>query len=286
MDTDFLYIDEHTSCGHYVADRHSYFKSEKTRAADVYDFVDRQHNRLMFFIDGEAKISCNEFTDKPFKKGDVILLPKSARVVFRSVTDCHTLSSIFDVPKNTCDKLNFQSYWQLCEQYAYDFSPLRIGEPMKRFLDLLIYFLDYDINCEHFHEIKQQEMFLIFKWFYTREELARLFYPMIGKSMNFKALVLENYLKVANVEELAKLSNMGRSNFDARFRKEFGMPARQWVLKQKANHIRYHLAEPSATIGDTMHRFGFNSATHFTRFCKQQFGCTPTELIAKLRSTS
>jgi len=165
----------------------------------------------------------------------------------------------------------------------YDFQPTRMIPQFEAFLESLAYYLDQGVKCEHFHELKHQEMFLIFRWFYSKEQLAQLFYPIIGRSLNFRALVLENYLKIKNVNELAVLSMMGRSSFDIMFKKEFGMSAGQWLLKQKAKHVKFAMSMPEASINDIMATFEFNSATHFNRFCKQQFGCTPLEMITKLK---
>ncbi|MDR1258211.1 MAG: helix-turn-helix transcriptional regulator [Tannerellaceae bacterium] len=135
------------------------------------------------------------------------------------------------------------------------------------------------------HEIKHQELFLILHSQYPREELANLFYPIIGKSFDFRTLIMDNYLKIHHIDELAHLSGMGRTNFDSKFKEEFGTSPHQWILKQKAKHVRNSLAEPEATFSDVMRKYNFNSATHFTRFCKQQFGCTPTELVRRLHQS-
>ncbi|MDR1500555.1 MAG: helix-turn-helix transcriptional regulator [Tannerellaceae bacterium] len=115
--------------------------------------------------------------------------------------------------------------------------------------------------------------------------MANLFYPIIGKSFDFRTLIMDNYLKIHHVDELAHLSGMGRTNFDSKFKEEFGTSPHQWIMKQKAKHVRNGLAEPDATFSDIMRKYNFNSATHFTRFCKQQFGCTPTDMVRQLRES-
>ncbi|MDR1356888.1 MAG: AraC family transcriptional regulator [Tannerellaceae bacterium] len=135
------------------------------------------------------------------------------------------------------------------------------------------------------HELKHQELFLILHTQYPKEELANLFYPIIGKSIDFRTLIIDNYLKIHHIDELAEMSGMGRTNFDSKFKEEFGTSPHQWILKQKARHVRNNLGEPGATFSDVMRKYNFNSATHFTRFCKQQFGCTPTELVRQIRKS-
>ena len=282
---DLLYVNEHITCGHYVSDYRCCFRYAGLSAEDRLDVNSGEGNYILFVVDGSLRISCNEYLNRVFEKGTIVYLPKSAVIDIQAREESQVLYCLFEVPHNVCDKLNFHSFKSLCEQMTYDFEPTVIRPQMQTFVDTLIYYLRNGINCEHFHELKQNEMFLIFRWFYPKEELASFFHPMIGNSLDFKAVVLGNYTKVDNVSDLAKIVHMSRSSFDAAFKDEFGMPPRQWMLKQKANHIRYDLSEPNATIGDVIFKYGFNSATHFTRFCKQQFGSTPTELIASLRKS-
>jgi AraC-like DNA-binding protein len=185
--------------------------------------------------------------------------------------------------KTSCEKQSFQSYWRLYPSITYTFQPLPFRTPMIEFFELLILYLQKEINCSCMHDIKHQELFLILSTQYPKEDMARLFYPIIGKSFDFRSLILDNYLKIHHIDELAHLSGMGRTNFDNKFKEEFGISPHQWILKQKAKHVRNSLAEPDATFSDVMRKYNFNSATHFTRFCRQQFGCTPTELVRKLR---
>jgi AraC-like DNA-binding protein len=242
-----------------------------------------ESNALFFLLEGEMYGHFNEFRDKGFRGGDILYLPKYSAIEITSHTACRWLTCIFEVPHNVCNKLDFHRYAPLCEKIEYTMAPGTIRPQMQVFLDGLIYSLCNGISCEHYHELKQNEMFLIFRWFYSKEELALLFYPMIGRSLDFKAIVLGSHLYVKSVDDLAKNLNMSRSTFDSRFKQEFGMSAGQWMLKQKANHIRHYMSNPEVTISDAMIKFDFNSPTHFTRFCKQQFGTTPSELIALVR---
>lgn len=280
----FLYVREHTSCRHYVADYRSKFRIFNLKPNERQVYEAEPFNFIEFFLEGEALLTCNEFEDRRVKAGEMVFIPKGALYINEAVTPVRMIRFAFDTVNNVCDKLHLHSYWPMCAKMEYDFQPLEVKLQLDRFLETLTYYLEEGINCEHFHELKQQEIFLVLRWFYRKEELARLFYPIIGNSLDFKALVLENYLKVESVAELAELSHMGRSNFDATFKKEFGMPAGQWMLKQTAMHVKYHLSAPDATVGDVMHKFNFNSPTHFTRFCRQQFGCTPTDLITQLQN--
>lgn len=282
MAGDLLYVQEHLSCRHYVSDYRCRFKYREESENTVFEYDSKHHYMLLFIEYGQVAVDCNEFKGRRFGGGQMVFIPKGSEVRVVSTEPVGVLTCTFDAMNNVCDKFNLHSYWPLCKEIAYDFEPVDVSPQLNTFLETVRYYLKEGINCEHFHEMKQQEMFLVLRWFYPKEVLARLFYPIIGNSIDFKALVLENYLKVDSVAQLADLSHMGRRRFDTVFKDEFGMPPRQWMLRQIAKHVKFHLLEPGATISDVMYKFNFNSPTHFTRFCRQQFDCTPTELMEKI----
>jgi AraC-like DNA-binding protein len=240
-------------------------------------------NHLLFLRNGLLTIDCNEYTDRIIKKDECILIPKAAQMSCKALQDAELLVMTFDVMQNVCDKVMLHSYRPFYAQITYNFTPTSIRHPLISFIDLLVTYLNGGIGCEHLHEIKEKEFFLVLRRCYSKEEIMNLLYPIIGIS-DFKSFVLENYRAVNNVSELVDLSGMGRTAFDCKFREVFGISARQWMLKQIATHIRYKAMDPEITIKDIMNEFKFNSATHFNRFCKQQFDCTPGELLRRYKA--
>jgi AraC-like DNA-binding protein len=282
--SDILYLDEHTSCRHYVSDHRCCFKYHEFDAGATLKFNGINHNLIGFMLEGEQIVDCNEFKERRVGPGSISMVPKMAEFAVRALTKGRMLICMFDVPKSVCDKFSMQSYWPLCKDMEYDFRPIPMVPQMAVFIDSLVYYLQQGVGCEHFHEMKQRELLLILRWFYTREQIAGLFHPMIGHSLEFKALILGNYNKVASVNELAELSRMSRSSFDEAFKKEFGMPVGKWLLQRKAQNVLHHMSEPGITLSDIIIRFDFSSPSHLTRFCKQHFGCTPSEIMQNMGS--
>jgi AraC-like DNA-binding protein len=252
------------------------------KAGEMLETVDGSYNHLLFLKEGLLSLRCNEFSNREIKKQECILIPKAARVSGKALADSLLLVMTFDVLENVCDKVMLSSYRSVQGQHTYDFTPTPVRYPLTSFVELLINYLKGGISCEHLHEIKEKEFFLVLRRCYSMEEIVNLLYPLIGIS-DFKSFVLQNYSEVESVSELADLSQMGRTAFDIKFREVFGVSARQWMLGQMAKHIRYKAMDPEISIRSIMNEFKFNSATHFYRFCKQQFNCTPGELLKKSR---
>jgi AraC-like DNA-binding protein len=277
-----FYLEEHTPCQRYKSDFQTGFKYSTIKAGETLERMNTSYNHLLFLKEGVMSIKCNDFSARKIKREECILIPKAAKMSCKVLENSNLLVMTFDVMQNVCDKVMLQSYQPLYNQVNYTFSPTPIRYPLTSFVDLLVTYLNGGINCEHLHEIKEKEFFLVLRRCYSKEEIMNLLYPIIGIS-DFKSFILQNYLEVESVTELVDLSGMGRTAFDSKFREVFGMSARQWMLQQIAKHVRYKAMDPEISIRSIMNEFKFNSATHFYRFCKQQFNCTPGELLKKSR---
>ena len=228
--------------------------------------------------------SYDQFLNRVFTAGEILFIPKASIVDGKVIQDAKVVYMAFDVPINPCDKQSLVSLSETCKMIKYDFQPLKMNQPMTRFLDSLIYYLRNGGSCAHLHEIKQKELFLILRWFYTKEQSAALLHPIIGKSLDFKNFILDNYAQCNKLEELVELSNMCSNVFMRKFKKEFGITAYQWMLKQMCQKIIYKVSQPGVTIKDVMMEIGVDDSTHFNRICKRHFNKTPKELISFYQS--
>lgn len=279
-----LYIQEHRSCENYLETVEKGFKYIEFPCDKIMWDKESLWNYLLFILEGECVITCNQFIDRQFQAGTIILLPKKAMVAIKAAAGTRLLSLSFDVPQTKCDKFTLQSLTGICDKMEYDFQPLDIRYPFQPYLELVTYCLSNKMDCGHFHTLLEQELFFIFRGFYLKEELAGLFYPIISVELSFKDFVINNYLQVNNVNELVSLSNMGKSNFYCKFKEVFGISAKQWLLKQRDMHIINKLVSSESTVVELMEEFKFESQAHFTHYCKQHFNCTPRELILKYQA--
>ena len=237
MESELLYIEEHLSCQNYMTTIETGFKFIEFTEDTEFGEDNTNKNYLLFFLKGDITISYNQFHNKPFQTGDMILIPRSS--LFKGVApkESKLLLMFFDIPENSCDKLLLQSLSNICENMEYLFEPIKIRYPLTPFLEVLIHCIRNGMNCLHLHTLMQQELFFLLRGFYEKKDIATLFYPIIGKSIDFKDFIMNNYTKVNNIEKLISLSNLGRSCFFARFNEVFGMTAKQWMLKLSLIHI-------------------------------------------------
>jgi AraC-like DNA-binding protein len=123
-----------------------------------------------------------------------------------------------------------------------------------------------------------QELLYVLRSFVSPSEMAEIFRPIIGSSLEFRYNVLRNYSSVGGLDELSKALGLTRKTFDVHFVREFGQAPYRWLLQQKAKHVYFSLVETKDTLRDIMDKYGFRIAPHFTRFCRDYFNASPMEL--------
>ena len=274
-----LYIEEHKSCRNYLNQVESGFKYIELEEEVVIRKECACWNYLVMFLEGEFIISQEPFNKHTFNAGTMVLLPKMSAFSGWGSSGSKLVALSFDTPPGSCDMFVLQSLSGICKTMKYDFQATEIRYPLTPFLEVLTHCLKNEMSCGHLHELMGKELFFLIRGFYTKEEIAGLFHPIIGQDFHFKKMIIENYQKVDNIEALIDISNMGRSSFFTKFKNVFGMTAKHWIVKQRNRKILDEAMRPGITVKELMTKFMFDSQAHFTNYCRQHFGCTPKQLL-------
>ena len=128
------------------------------------------------------------------------------------------------------------------------------------------------------HLLKQQEITLILRGFYTKAELSCFFTGISGVGKKFESFIIENYRKVKTVKEFANLCCVSERSFNRKFQHCFNQSPYQWMQERKAELVREKISDPEVTFREIAIEFDFSSPAHLTYYCKKHFGVTPTEL--------
>jgi AraC-like DNA-binding protein len=86
-----------------------------------------------------------------------------------------------------------------------------------------------------------------------------------------------------DVEKVAILTGLGRTQFNKNFRQSFGTPFHQYVIAKKVETAAVRLRE-NTLVTQLSHELGFSSHAHFTTVFKQHMGITPSEFRRTARS--
>lgn len=273
-----LYIEEHQSCLNY----------RLPQAANVClqhfpkgtrQIIDTSQTVLIFVLRGDVLVTTDNFHQVLHPAGHFSLQVHNSCSHIQVLTDCTCISCRSPHDISLCDRFTLEQLPQyIPRNYQYKFHILPIRPRLEEYLINLSHLLEDGLGCVHFHELKLRELFILLRAYYGKEELATFFYPLIGKNRDFKDFVYENYLKVDNLGEFAKLASISIDTFKRRFKETFGEPAYKWMTQRKAERIYRDLALTTKTIGKITEEYRFSSIPYLTTFCRLHLGKTPQQI--------
>lgn len=237
-----------------------------------------ENNYLLFLLSGELEMVYGSLKPRVISNGNAVLLSSLSDCVCTAQTPVKIIWLEFNSLISGCDKYVFQSLAPIFTLIKYEFRELEIRYPLDLYLHLIIDYLDKNILNKDLLPDKVKELVTILRAFYNSEELTMLFYPLLGKNMEFKKMIIDNYMKVKNASEYAKLCGYGIGVFQRKFKEVFGETVYQWMQRQKAEQIKHCLMVTDANPKELAEEFHFTSPTHLNKFCKIWFGMTPSEL--------
>ena len=280
------YIKEHTSCVNYKTEEDAGFALKEAALGEHFD--NRQQeikaNHLIFILSGEVSITKDSKEETRVRAGEFIFIPLSSHYTGTVIQPGTYISlSFFHDTISLCDKHMLSSYLDKAQHTPLCFEPLSVRAPLDMFLHLLESYLQAGVNCKHLHELKERELFIIFRTAYTKSEIIQLLYPIMGIEVDFKAAVLKHKDRVRSKQELAKLLGMSGSELHRKFTQEFGETVQSWLQKQKNKEILSRLNYDFISIKEVAYELGFGSAAGFNKYCKNNFGCSPSELRQEIK---
>jgi len=270
-----FYLDEHRSCSNYISDYTVGFKNCQIKQGEFIVPANKECHCLFFLINGQIDLFYESHTYH-LRKDAIWFIPMSSDYKICATTDALLIFNYFNKPIDFCEKLALESLSVMLEQKS-SASILKINKPLKGFLSAMVFYMNEGISCKHFHEIKQKELFYLLRYFYTKREIAGLFAPIISRSLDFKNIVLANYLNAASVKELAQICNYSLSSFNRIFKKNFNENPYIWLQNQRLKYITGRLSDKSIPLSQIVDEFRFSSPSHFTIFCKKHLNLTPTQ---------
>lgn len=255
------------------------FYSKSRKAGEEFqtsDYGDKNH--LLFLLSGEMKVNYGNLYPRNIQSGNMLLLTPLSNYICHTLTPVEMIVLEFDTLAGGCDKFIFQFLSPIYTLIKYEFQELEIREPLKKYLSLIQSYLKVDSLSTALCQEKMKELFILLRAYYDTEEFVRLFYPLLGKNMEFRKMITDNYLRVKNASEYADLCGYSLGAFQRKFKDVFGETVYQWMQKQKAEQIKHRLMATEVSLKELSEDFDFASPAHLNKFCKIWFGMTPTEL--------
>lgn len=276
-----LYPQEHFSCYNYEKGQNARLEILKVPAGEkiIRDLVD---NEIVFVVDGIFTVSYGKDAHIDVPKGKILFYPPGSHVEATVVEDAHLIICRVRGLVQLCECLPLdQLYREFGAKRGDHFHMLDINKRIYNYVEQFVECVNDGLRCASYFSTKMKELLFLLRAYYTKEDLAAFFAPVMGKDSQFMNLMYQNYRSVKSVQELADLSLYSPSGFKKQFSKVFGTSASEWLSDQKATLIFQDLNHSSLTIKELADKYDFSSVSSFSNFCLNKFGKPPGKIRPK-----
>lgn len=266
-----------SSCSHY---QKQLFKYRSYPKGIMIPKERCSQNTIYFLISGRVLVNSEEHPETVFYDGQFILQPIGSRVEFRILEPTECIIYLFEAPQSIClDRFN--KGVELAKESPIQPLVMDMSFPLRLFINGLKLYLNNDLLCSEFLKAKQTELHFLFNCYYTLKEIASFYAPIYRYSKTFRYFVMQNYMKAKDVDGFAKLGGYSTPTFRRLFKESFGEPAYQWMMKKKCQDIHNDLTTTDMPISEISYKFGFESLSNFSHFCRANFGKAPRSIRAE-----
>ena len=132
----------------------------------------------------------------------MLYIPQNMKAQIESITSSRCILLFWDKHLNVCNKLFLNSL--LSKENDTDIKDiiLPIKSPLMNVLESVNLYLDARLLCRHMHSLKQQELLLVLRGFYTKQELAAFFphQPISGNHLkDLSWITIEKQIRSRNL---------------------------------------------------------------------------------------
>lgn len=288
--TNLKYVEEHLKCPHYLTGDQVSLGLYHLKAGQSLTRRHLSRPVLFFVLSGLLSVTSSR-QEARFRAGQMFLLPKADVFYGRADAECELLRLSIARGFTLCNQFSFAHLAQCAEEAGSGEPPDAVGRPesfgcvlpIVRPLELELRAtaeaLRQRLMCSHYQCAKANILFNLLRCFYTTDELARLFRPLLRADADFKERVLRTCGDAKSVKEMIVQLNMPPSTFNRRFHDAFGMSASQWLTEQKKNGILSAVVMSRQSFAEIADRYGL-TPNYLTLFCREHFGATPSQLRA------
>lgn len=274
------YREEHISCKNYIADQRAVIQIYEEKAHRAVTKSITEKATLIFLLKGTLHFAIDNEEPKEIQAGQMFLMPGGCEFYAVAKTDVSVVTCFVTPSMALCNQLTLKSlnkYAKLKNAADSVFAVLSISRLLQQELEQTRDALLTGLLCYHYQHLKRDEIFLMLRAFYTKDELTTLFYPILNDDFNFKAKIMQLYSSSKNVNELIEQSGLPASTFNRRFKTAFHTTPNKWLVQKKKESLLNEIRMTDLPLKEIAEEFNF-TPNYLIKFCKDHFGQTPSEL--------
>ena len=272
------------TCHSYTLEPEAGFSLQSLKAGEKMVIERGDYNRLLFLMSGNFEITSEERRDYVVRENHFVFCFRAYHYEITAHSDVEIVIAHFITAGAACDMIPFNSIVGKIKKINYKFTQVAFNEPMSLLLQSVKLYLENSMKCNHLHRAKIQEMFVIFKFFYSQQIQLRTFYNIFDRNQSFASLVRNNAPRVKTVEELADICGFSIQHFNNMFKQEFQDTPYSWMQKQRIVEIERLLTETSVPLKSIIKMYSFTNHGHFALFCRKYLKKTPLKIRKEARA--
>ena len=272
------------TCHSYTVEPEAGFSLIKLKEGEKLVVERGDFNSLLFLTAGNFEINSEERNDYVVREGHFVFCFRAFQYEITALSDVEIVKAHFITAGATCDMIPFNSIVGKIKKISYKFTQVAMNEPMNILLQSVRLYLDNSMKCNHLQHAKIQEMFIIFKFFYTPQIQLRTFYNLFDRNQSFVSLVRNNAPRVKTVEELADICGFSVQHFNNMFKQEFNDTPYSWMQKQRIKEIEHLLTDTNVPLKSIIKMYSFTNHGHFALFCRKYLHKTPLKIRKEARA--
>lgn len=282
--SDIKYIDEHLACFNYENNSRNIvqlFDLEEDTSTEKIEFKSLQQHKMFYLIKGDCTLTIQNNKQEIGERNFFIMPIGSHFQISTRGTTKLCLMKLKDI-ENLCNNYSLDMLLEDCNSIRDNdltsVHPIKARELFGSFFELFWKVYNDGGRCRCFLEDKIKELQFLFRLYYSKTELLKFYKPILSQDISFSSIILRNHAKVKTVAELAELVNYSMSGFHKKFKNVFGVPAHNWMKREKMKLIYHDITSSDNTFKEITYKYGFSSPSHFNDYCKVNFGYTPGKL--------
>jgi AraC family transcriptional regulator, exoenzyme S synthesis regulatory protein ExsA len=244
-----------------------------------------KNHMLVFVLKGKKQIS---FEDQSVivDEHSLVLFKRGLYVISENLSQDHHFEALIIFVQNKFFKEFIYNHNLSIpvQKKTVNYFSIPNNELLNSFkIQYLSYFGKDLSNLKMILEVKLQELFLIL----TSNSFSLPVIEFINMAIKNEPTDLEYVIQKTlfqqlSLKELAEISGRSLASFKRDFQRLFNSPPKKWINQQRLVHAQVLLSNSSKNISEIAYASGFESASHFIRLFKKQFGFTPAEKRAEI----
>lgn len=273
------YAEEHSACEYNIAGKNATFGYEELEPGQLLVWEKQKCSSLVFILSGDVNAKAGNTPLSRVKPKRFFFVPPgnalsmTARKRLVRMAYCR-----FNTDLALCNQYMLrQLAAHLPEVWSYRMQTYPLCNSLYNELEAAFRMMKEELMCLHYQQIKVDTIFITLRAFYSKEDLALLFAPILGKERGFKESVLYFAAEVDSTKEMASRMNMSCSSLKRKFRETFGTSVGGWLLEQKKSRLYNDLVMTNIPLDELADKYR-HTVSYLSAFCKRHFGHSPTEL--------